>query len=445
MSDQAAAISRTQAKAEPAPAVGIHRTCGCGRHVVAGGQCEGCGKAEGVLHRRSIDSRGPDTAPRIVHDVLQSTGRPLAPATRASVEPLFGRDFSGVRIHNDARAAASAQSVNALAYTVGQNIVFDGPHYSPSTPAGQRLLIHELAHAAQQGNGGTDSAPGNLRVSKPTDPAEREAEAVADKAAAGRPVSVQQQTPVSVHRSVRETAGDISLGLGIASAAAGVVGLATGHSTLGGLGVGLGIAGIVGGLVLRHKPKPPPTSIRIVQVHQVPLDDYAVSLGLRWGAGGVSEIEVSNGDVDYEGSEIEEHFVGGQCATANRSGQGGKGGSTFTVGYGFNNHTLGRPINFPAKRNVFYDQHLRAGKDPDPPMGLNLPCAQQYSMDGRVIAGKSFEFSFDVNRQQVAGENVAVLSLVVNEQAAAQAPPQPAANPPATPSGNTPVTGQPAN
>ncbi len=408
MSDQAAAISRTQAKAEPAPAVGIHRTCGCGRHVVAGGQCEGCGKAEGVLHRRSIDSRGPDTAPRIVHDVLQSTGRPLAPATRASVEPLFGRDFSGVRIHNDAKAAASAQSVNALAYTVGQNIVFDGPHYSPSTPAGQRLLIHELAHAAQQGNGGTDSAPGNLRVSKPTDPAEREAEAVADKAAAGRPVSVQRQTPVSVHRSVR-------------------------------------IAGIVGGLVLRHKPKPPPTSIRIVQVHQVPLDDYAVSLGLRWGAGGVSEIEVSNGDVDYEGSEIEEHFVGGQCATANRSGQGGKGGSTFTVGYGFNNHTLGRPINFPAKRNVFYDQHLRAGKDPDPPMGLNLPCAQQYSMDGRVIAGKSFEFSFDVNRQQVAGENVAVLSLVVNEQAAAQAPPQPAANPPATPSGNTPVTGQPAN
>ena len=89
-------------------------------------------------------------APPMVQEMLHSGGRPLDVPTRAIMERRFGHDFSQVRVHDGARAAESAREVNALAYTLGQDIVFGGGHYSPGTSAGQRLLAHELAHTVQQ-------------------------------------------------------------------------------------------------------------------------------------------------------------------------------------------------------------------------------------------------------------------------------------------------------
>jgi hypothetical protein len=89
-------------------------------------------------------------APPIVREVVRSPGRPLDPATRAFFEPRFGHDFSQVRIHSDGRAAASAQAVNAVAYTVGKNVVFGAARYAPHTASGRGLLAHELAHVVQQ-------------------------------------------------------------------------------------------------------------------------------------------------------------------------------------------------------------------------------------------------------------------------------------------------------
>lgn len=89
-------------------------------------------------------------APPIVHEVIRSPGRPLDRATRVFMEPRFGHDFSQVRIHADAKAAESARAVNALAYTVGQEVVFAAGQYEPGTRTGQRLLAHELTHVVQQ-------------------------------------------------------------------------------------------------------------------------------------------------------------------------------------------------------------------------------------------------------------------------------------------------------
>ena len=50
---------------------------------------------------------------------------PLDAATLAFVEPRFGHDFGKVRVHSDTRASESAKAVNALAYTVGNALVFD--------------------------------------------------------------------------------------------------------------------------------------------------------------------------------------------------------------------------------------------------------------------------------------------------------------------------------
>ena len=105
---------------------------------------------DGLLQR---DANGNDdlaVAPPIVHDVLSSPGQPLDPATRSFMEPRFGHNFSGVRVHTDGRAAASARDVSANAYTVGRNVVFGAGRFAPETHEGRRLIAHELTHVVQQ-------------------------------------------------------------------------------------------------------------------------------------------------------------------------------------------------------------------------------------------------------------------------------------------------------
>lgn len=91
-----------------------------------------------------------DTAPASVDRVLANAGRPLEPAIQQEMGQRLGHDFSQVRIHTDEQAAESARAVNALAYTVGGNVVFGQGRYVPGTREGKRLLAHELTHVVQQ-------------------------------------------------------------------------------------------------------------------------------------------------------------------------------------------------------------------------------------------------------------------------------------------------------
>lgn len=118
--------------------------------VAAGGSAGVHGRVGAAAQRDAGGAAGSITAPPIVGDMLRSRGEPLDAATRAFVEPRLGHDFSKVRIHADARADASARAVNALAYTVGDDIAFRTGHYDPTTPGGRRLLAHELTHVVQQ-------------------------------------------------------------------------------------------------------------------------------------------------------------------------------------------------------------------------------------------------------------------------------------------------------
>jgi hypothetical protein len=101
-----------------------------------------------------LASSGPSTAtaamaPASVHEVLRSPGRPLDSSVRGFMEARFKQDFGDVRVHDDARAADSAHSVSALAYTVGRDVVFGASQYAPETTAGRTLIAHELAHVLQ--------------------------------------------------------------------------------------------------------------------------------------------------------------------------------------------------------------------------------------------------------------------------------------------------------
>ena len=86
-----------------------------------------------------------------INDVLSSGGSSLDNDARELMESRFGFDFSGVHIHSDERAAKSSNSVNALAYTIGNDIVFGMGQYAPETTEGKHLLAHELTHTIQQG------------------------------------------------------------------------------------------------------------------------------------------------------------------------------------------------------------------------------------------------------------------------------------------------------
>lgn len=102
------------------------------------------------LAQRQVQKNTTNTVPPVVNEVLQSSGRSLDAATRSSMEAYFGYDFGGVRVHTGAKATESAEAINAQAYTAGHNIVFRKGEYTPRTPEGQRLLVHELTHVVQQ-------------------------------------------------------------------------------------------------------------------------------------------------------------------------------------------------------------------------------------------------------------------------------------------------------
>jgi outer membrane protein OmpA-like peptidoglycan-associated protein len=115
--------------------------------------CAACEEEEKkkLQTKRAGPSTSVGEAPPIVHEALREPGAPLDAATRAYFEPRFGRDFSGVRVHTGAKAEESAQAVNALAYTVGRDVVFGAGRYAPAASDGRRLLAHELTHVTQQG------------------------------------------------------------------------------------------------------------------------------------------------------------------------------------------------------------------------------------------------------------------------------------------------------
>lgn len=230
----------------------LQRKCACGNHTVAGGNCRECENKEHSLKRETSGIRQPgasklqtklaigavndpleqeadrvtdqvmakrahpgisNTPPRIqrfsgqsndeqmemvppiVEQTLASSGRPLEPALRQDMEQRFGQDFSRVRIHTDDRAAYSAGTIDALAYTIGPHMVFGSGQYEPETNKGQRLLAHELTHVVQQGE--TAALHQDILRSERNDQYEQGTQRVATQL--GRGTQVQVSSMISPH------------------------------------------------------------------------------------------------------------------------------------------------------------------------------------------------------------------------------------------------------
>ncbi len=143
---------------------------------------------------RSLDNRMGAQAET---KVPESSGSPLSRDVRAKMEPRLGSDLSSVRVHTGSDSAQAASGLGARAFTVGSDVHFNAGEHAPGTKEGDRLLAHELTHVVQGqrsgiqrkaehesgGDEGAHGAHGGQEVSQPNEPAEMEADHVADKVA----------------------------------------------------------------------------------------------------------------------------------------------------------------------------------------------------------------------------------------------------------------------
>lgn len=107
---------------------------------------------EELLQPKTSGGVKPTIKPGIAQNInsLKGSGQPLPASERAFFEPRFGIDFSKLRVHSNSRAATTANSINARAFTLGRDLVFAAGQYAPGTSSSRRLMAHELTHVIQQ-------------------------------------------------------------------------------------------------------------------------------------------------------------------------------------------------------------------------------------------------------------------------------------------------------
>ncbi|WP_017324845.1 DUF4157 domain-containing protein [Synechococcus sp. PCC 7336] len=104
------------------------------------------------LIQRKIGLGSMAATPDLERSIHRERGRGelLSDTIRQPMEQAFGADFSGVRIHADGRSDQLNQSMQARAFTTGQDVFFRQGDYQPENRGGQELIAHELTHVVQQ-------------------------------------------------------------------------------------------------------------------------------------------------------------------------------------------------------------------------------------------------------------------------------------------------------
>lgn len=131
-----------------------------------------------VLAMRSKSVAASEVHPD-VEETIQSErggGQQLDKGVCTQMESSFGTDFGGVRVHTNAKSDALNQTLNARAFTTGQDIFFRQANYDPGSSNGRELLAHELTHVVQQNK---DEIQPKLSLGQPGDRYEQEADSVA--------------------------------------------------------------------------------------------------------------------------------------------------------------------------------------------------------------------------------------------------------------------------
>jgi len=168
---------------------------------------------ENILQRKSTG--GPAQVSSNVGSRINSLkggGQPLPSPTQQFFSSRMNYDFSQVRVHSGGQAAEAAQSVNARAFTLGRDVVFNHQEYQPESFQGKKLLAHELTHVVQQDQNRNHIGSGLQRDSETlrrtsysdcTDAQETGIQAAVRKARTdmGTAISMLGQRPLTTHVS----------------------------------------------------------------------------------------------------------------------------------------------------------------------------------------------------------------------------------------------------
>ncbi|MCK6641702.1 MAG: DUF4157 domain-containing protein [Bacteroidia bacterium] len=122
---------------------------------------------------------------------LQQTkgaGQPLDKSIRNEMESKTGSDLSGVKVHTGSAAHALSESINAKAFTHGQDVYFKNGNYDTNTDKGKELLAHEVVHTVQQKAG----VRRQIQRSPDGDKAKKELKIILDKKKADNAVKAHQ-------------------------------------------------------------------------------------------------------------------------------------------------------------------------------------------------------------------------------------------------------------
>ncbi|CAN1209967.1 hypothetical protein TUMEXPCC7403_07055 [Tumidithrix helvetica PCC 7403] len=117
-------------------------------------------QAKSLVQRRDTLAGGEASAD--LESSIQSargSGQSLDPNLQAKMGEAMGADFSGVKVHTDAQSDQLNQSIQARAFTTGQDVFFRQGAYDPSSRGGQELIAHELTHVVQQNGGAVQRSP----------------------------------------------------------------------------------------------------------------------------------------------------------------------------------------------------------------------------------------------------------------------------------------------
>jgi|GEM_PF-3350385 len=86
-------------------------------------------------------------------------GQSLDSSLQEKMGVAMGADFSGVKVHTDSQSDQLNRSIQAKAFTTGQDLFFRQGAYEPSSRGGQELIAHELTHVVQQNGGAVMRSP----------------------------------------------------------------------------------------------------------------------------------------------------------------------------------------------------------------------------------------------------------------------------------------------
>lgn len=106
-----------------------------------------------------------ETSPELESAIntARGSGQPLDAGLQQSMGQAMGANFSGVKVHTDTQSDQLNQSIQARAFTTGQDVFFRGGAYQPGNRGGQELIAHELTHVLQQ-DGGVVQRQSNCKI-----------------------------------------------------------------------------------------------------------------------------------------------------------------------------------------------------------------------------------------------------------------------------------------